>query len=303
MRVPKSPNAQWSSILSFNFSALFIAITFFSPIAVGLTYQEAIGKGNALYCLMSNTADGAEEYMQTFKAGVPVASSWTEYSSLSTWGWSDKANPEASYDQVLDNYIGTTLDLDTDDGIPVTHNQDEIVTVGNVEYPNSGGMYSNVFYVEQGLIVADENFSPQSRAPEFVAKGYPYVKLKQWSDVVFLDWQNQCSTNDGDITNLNYFIRFSIANLDAGSVIGEVTGGATIGGYKTPMKFNAGSDEFNALLGTPNGSGVAWFLINHKAQLGTKTLASISLFRSKDPLGGDPVTNMAFEVIDWSESS
>ncbi|KAJ5638650.1 hypothetical protein N7528_001040 [Penicillium herquei] len=314
MRASKSPMVQWGSMLSFNFSALFIVLALFCPISAGLTYEKAVKNGNALYCLMSNTADGAEEYMKSFKPNVPVESSWTEYSSLSTWGWTDKSNPVASYDQVLDKYIVNELELDTAGGIPVTHNQNEAVKVSNLEYPASGAMYSNVFYVDQGhgLIVADENFSPKSRAPEFEGKDIPYVKLRQWSDVVFLDWQNQCSKTQedksvghGDITNSNYFIRFkfSIVNGDAEEVIGYVTKGQTIGGYNNPMVFNAGEDNFNALLGTPNGGGVAWFLINHKAQLGIKTLASISLFRSKDPLGGDPVVNMAFKVVNWPKSS
>jgi hypothetical protein len=43
----------------------------------------------------------------------------------------------------------------------------------------------------------------------------------------------------------------------------------------------AGEPNFNALLRTPNGSGVAWLLIDHKAQMGIKTIASISLFQVK----------------------
>jgi hypothetical protein len=36
------------------------------------------------------------------------------------------------------------------------------------------------------------------------------------------------------------------------------------GGGKT---FRPGSLEYYALLGSPNGSGIAWFFIQHKAQL------------------------------------
>lgn len=104
------------------------------------------------------------------------------------------------------------------------------------------------------------------------------------------------------VSNSKAVIHFSIANDDSNSMIAEVTGGQKIGGYKNPMVFKAGDSKFNALLGTPNGSSVASLLINHKAQMGLKTISFISLFRSKEPLGGDPVTNMAFEIVDCSPS-
>jgi hypothetical protein len=47
------------------------------------------------------------------------------------------------------------------------------------------------------------------------------------------------------------------------------------GGGKT---FRPGSLEYYALLGSPNGSGIAWFFIQHKAQLGIKTLSDITIF-------------------------
>ena len=149
------------------------------------------------------------------------------------------------------------------------------------------------------MLVADENYGPSASDPKIGEDGQPYVLLRQWSDVAWLNWQHECSVAGTDVSGLKAVIRFSISNTDAEGVIATVTNGATIGGYKNPMTFEAGSDNFNALLGTPNGSGVAWLLINHKAQMGPKTLSSISLFRSKDPLGGAAVTNMAFEVVDY----
>lgn len=163
----------------------------------------------------------------------------------------------------------------------------------------SGGRYANVYYAEEGLIIADENYGPRNNK-KIAQDGQPYVKLAQWSDVVYLNWANQAGS---DVSGLKAVIRFSISNTGAQAIMDTVTGGATIPGYKNPMKFESGTDNYNALLGTPNGSGVAWLLINHKSQLGIKTIKSISLFRSKEPLGGDPVTNMAFEIEDWSDTS
>ncbi|PWY87094.1 hypothetical protein BO94DRAFT_546336 [Aspergillus sclerotioniger CBS 115572] len=275
--------------------------SFSAFVSAELTYEEAKDKGNALSCLMENTQAGAEAYMETYKPGTAVASPYTAYSDLTKWGWQDSDNyPEGNYEGVLDNYLTTQLDMENEGGVPIEQTQTKSpLVVEGITYPPSGGRYANVYYPEEGLIIADENYGPRNNK-KIAEDGQPYVKLQQWSDVVYLNWENQAGS---DVSELKAVIRFSISNLGAQAVMNTVTGGAVIGGYKSPMKFESGSANYNALLGTPNGSGVAWLLINHKAQLGIKTIKSISLFRSKEPLGGDPVTNMAFEIVDWEDTS
>ncbi|KAF7173943.1 hypothetical protein CNMCM5623_006162 [Aspergillus felis] len=309
MATTKGAQLQWNSSLFLRLFAIVSLILSFGTFATGedkvLTFDEAVGKGNALYCLMSNTQERAEAYMQTWKPGASVASPWTDYSSLATWGWVKSAPDryeEGTYAHVLDKYITNSLQMPTSGGVPVKHVQDVAVRVNGIFYPRSGGNYANVYYPSSGLLVADENFGPEKTAPKIGEDGLPYVKLKQWSDVAFLNWQQECSATGASVSNLKAVIRFSISNTDSGNIIAQVTGGETIGGGKKPMVFEAGNSNFNALLGTPNGSGVAWLLINHKAQMGLKTIASISLFRSNDPLGGDPVTNMGFEIVEYSPS-
>ncbi|GFF94221.1 hypothetical protein IFM53868_07470 [Aspergillus udagawae] len=308
MATTRGAQVQCNSSLFLRLFAIVSLILSFGTFVTGdevLTFDKAVRKGNALYCLMSNTQEGAEAYMQTYKPGVSVASPWTDYNSLATWGW-EKTLPggykEGTYENVLDNYITNVLQMSTSGGVPVKHVQGAEVQANGITYPASDGNYANVYYPSSGLLVADENYSPEKTKPEYKKQGTPYVKLKQWSDVVFLNWQQECSAAGTSVSGLKAVIRFSIANTDAGNIIAQVTGGQTIGGYKNPMVFKPGESNYNALLGTPNGSGVAWLLINHKAQMGVKTIASISLFRSKEPLGGDPVTNMAFEIVGHSPS-
>jgi hypothetical protein len=45
------------------------------------------------------------------------------------------------------------------------------------------------------------------------------------------------------------------------------------------ITYPAASDEGRTLLGTPNGSSVAYLLIQHKAALGHKTVDKITVFR------------------------
>ncbi|PYI09412.1 hypothetical protein BO78DRAFT_438028 [Aspergillus sclerotiicarbonarius CBS 121057] len=261
-------------------------------------YNIAKGKGNALYCLMSNTIDGAQDYMDTFKPGVAVSSPWTDYGALETWGWDLwPLYTEGSYEGVLDKYMSEQLDMENEGGRAVEHRQTKDVTVEDIFYPQSGARYADVYYPKQGLIVADEIFGPRSNKA-IGQRRQPYVELSQWSDVAWLNWANLAD----NVKTLSTVIQFSVANPVSEAVIEKIRGDRTIPGYKKPWEFPAGSDDFNALLGTPNGFGAAWLLINHKgtSQLGIKTIKSVSLFRSKDPLGGDPVINMAFEIVDWT---
>ena len=110
----------------------------------------------------------------------------------------------------------------------------------------------------------------------------PLVPLRQWSDVVFLQWKDLFKTSNAkdDITDLRYVFRITISNEDSTALILKAVKnkGAEFG-YWPGTEFEPQSDEFKAILGSPNGAGVAWFLIDHKAQLGMKTVSKITVFR------------------------
>jgi hypothetical protein len=134
---------QWNSRLYLRLLAIVSLILSFGTFVTGnevLTFDEAVQKGNALYCLMSNTQEGADAYMQTYKPEVSVASPWTDYNSLTTWGW-EKTPPsrykEGTYENVLDNYITNVLQMSTSGGVPVKHVQDVVVQVNGIKYPVS----------------------------------------------------------------------------------------------------------------------------------------------------------------------
>jgi hypothetical protein len=140
MAPTKGARVHWNS--SF-FLRLFIIVSLtlsFGAFAAEdevLTFDEAVRKGNALYCLMSNTQEGADAYMQTYKPEVSVASPWIDYSSLATWGWV-KTLPsdykEGTYENVLDNYITNVLQMSTSGGVPVQHVNDVEVQANGIKY-------------------------------------------------------------------------------------------------------------------------------------------------------------------------
>ena len=61
--------------------------------------------------------------------------------------------------------------------------------------------------------------------------------------------------------------------------------------------FDPHSDGFAALLASPNGRGVAWFLAQHKAQLGHKTISNIRVW------GDNGEVFILFVFEDVSESN
>ena len=82
--------------------------------------------------------------------------------------------------------------------------------------------------------------------------------------MVFVEWQSQARARGVDIRGLNYVFRMEMSNEDTIEVIRRILGGfyGPWPGVEVPMTDAAGL----AVLGTPNGRGVAWLLATHKEQ-------------------------------------
>ena len=118
--------------------------------------------------------------------------------------------------------------------------------------------------------------------PQNFDKPYPpLVTLRQWSDVVFLQWQAlfQGSSKQGNINGLHYVSRVQISNSQTTALVDKALkdDGQSVGSWPG-HSFLPNSDGFQALLGSPNGGGVAWLLIYHKHQLGLKSVSKITVF-------------------------
>jgi hypothetical protein len=130
------------------------------------------------------------------------------------------------------------------------------------------------------------------------AEGWPaddYVPLKQWSDVVFLLWQRIAGSN---ARGLQHHIQCPISNEDTRRIMRKAIGeGDSFSDWDSLSPFQEGgrtfrpnSQEYYALLGSPNGFGIAWLLIQHKAQLGVKTVSEITVF------GADSDASLYFKI-------
>jgi hypothetical protein len=122
-----------------------------------------------------------------------------------------------------------------------------------------------------------------------------YADITYWSDVVFIEWQSQAINRGLDIRELNYVFRLEITNEDTIEVIQRILGGTyrPWPGVDVQMTEAAGL----AMLGTPNGRGVAWLLATHKEQFGKRTIESVTVWSDSNPNNLRPSYYAYFVIV------
>ncbi|KAF1993497.1 hypothetical protein P154DRAFT_70474 [Amniculicola lignicola CBS 123094] len=112
------------------------------------------------------------------------------------------------------------------------------------------------------------------------------------SALAYLSWA--AFTGPGGTAHVRFIITWSINNHATMNIIQEINRRQEGRSTKDRLPhwpcvvLNPASDEGKALLGSPNGVGIAYFLVQHKEQLGKMEVARIHLFTSDapDPEGG-----------------
>jgi hypothetical protein len=167
--------------------------------------------------------------------------------------------------------------------ITTEHTQD--VTINSTLYPGTEAEFSSTINIRAGLLPAEYNLDPAYEASRREwDTDVPLPELRHWSDVAYLQWSSlQRDAPD----ELKYVLRSRISERDTLAVIDELI--ATLPdkdrylpwpGISFAMKQ---SDGAKALLGTPNGRGVAWLPAQHRSQLGCKDVAELRMFYRAEP--------------------
>lgn len=119
--------------------------------------------------------------------------------------------------------------------------------------------------------------------------GAAIVPLASWSDATWLQWAHMTASNIEQQRNIEYIMQNSVINRDTQAVVWEVIGGVgQLGDFETRHEFVPEMPEFDAMLGTPNANGVAWFLIQHRAQLGQRSIDKIVIYDEEDWFDSGP---------------
>ncbi|KAK1149032.1 Mitochondrial import inner membrane translocase subunit tim8 [Aspergillus melleus] len=170
------------------------------------------------------------------------------------------------------------------------------------EYDGTPGYYKGVMSVERGFISAEDNVNP---APKPGAAHPPLYKL---SDVYFAEWQRQAGESK-NIKKLRYFLRYHIENEDTLAIISEITNefttleewpGTEFTIYKRVRGQVQGTDEGKALLRTPNGVGVAYFLLTNKKVLGKRIPDTVRIWKTQEGVEEDITwVHMLFHIVEY----
>lgn len=121
----------------------------------------------------------------------------------------------------------------------------------------------------------EENFSPANSYQWRTSAPSERPTLWHLSDMYFLIWHKLFQDAGLPTTAPKWIVRDHVVNSEARKVIDHLDIGEWPGSIYTPDQ-----DEFKALLATPNGSGVAWLLLQHKDIFGVKTVKTIRVYQN-----------------------
>ena len=242
-----------------------------------LAWDQAVRKGNILVALMNGPVDCVEQ------------SQWTNMDDLAANGWTQEVNRATRLKEPFKS-IWSELGIPRRDvkRIEWKHSKSSApIGPEGMIYEPTGAMYENIYCKE--MIIADHNFGPDHRggekSPPMV--GSEIIPLKQWSDVTFIQYQDYCkqhetttSTSEACLRGLRGVMRANVVGAKTREIANEALSqsGRLLRGWDHRATWAIEEESAQAILATPNGLGVAWFLAQHKAQLGHKVVTEVSVF-------------------------
>lgn len=242
-----------------------------------LPWDVAVETGNYLIALINGPASCVEQ------------SEWTDYSDLPEYGWTQTWSQEVDQPQ---SFVGMWSDMQlSTKGIKWTqwkHTRQSVID--QRVYRPTQAQYNNVYSRE--IIIAEASYGPdyQGKFEKPPVTGDEIIPLKQWSDVTFLEYQNYCAglartedtTQQSCMRSLRGILRHRAVNEKTLEIGREALkkSGKPFNAWPGRATWKIHEPEAQALLATPNGRGIAWFLAQHKEQLGRKVVTEVSAFAS-----------------------
>lgn len=172
------------------------------------------------------------------------------------------------------------------------------------------GIFAQVCNPVDGVLVAYNNYSTPYSGLLQEPPVLTVPPLRHWSDIAYLQWLGASSnpevtqsSHPGAKSTLSppsvsdlvpaldirpapikYIFRLTIQNTATCSILNKIM---TKHNYPTynlwPGKtFSVTSEEGKAIVGTPNGAGVAWLLAQHKKELGERRIEKVTVFYAEN---------------------
>ena len=160
-----------------------------------------------------------------------------------------------------------------------------------MSHQTTHGYFSQVSNPLSGVLIADSNLT-RTHAAKFddawEEEAIGLSPLRHWSDVAFLQYLSSFPEPPVRPIPLNYVFRVQIQNAETSLVLNNIISkhGTFTFEFWPGITFGMDTEEGKAILGTPNGCGVAWMLIQHKKAFGEKNIEKVTLFHAakKDDL-------------------
>jgi hypothetical protein len=266
--------------------------------ASAFTYERAVVKGWKLLKMMQ--ADDAAAGLMFDHPRCTASSDMTSTRDAVESGYAFRSRFE--FDETLEPYadlLATLGSHESGDNLELLWWHEFESQPDGKQCPPTGAMFDNVVNDKAGMIMALDNVTPSHKlAKKFADREVcplqrPLPKLRHWSDAAYLQWQSCAATSD-----LRYALRANIHNADTLAVMGHIlrvnANNAIIyspsqcPGRIPRMRprwpgvvFDMTEEKAQVLLGTPNGSGVGWLLVQRKQELGHKVVVKVSMFFSE----------------------
>ncbi|KAF1851022.1 uncharacterized protein K460DRAFT_271378 [Cucurbitaria berberidis CBS 394.84] len=300
----------------------------YSPdiLADQVTWDRFVLKGGALVCAMRNSDKLAGEWLNDVRDPPSAASVWQGdlKPELKKWGWNDVMSNKmlCSFDndgfwELESTFRGLGLNPHPvsegghnecyriehwqpnlkDDNDRMVPPADQTYKVGEKRYRATVGHYGFAMNRIDGAIFGQVLASPAHEAADHWKRKperSELPELRSLSDVLWGFWNRE----NPNIKNIRYYGVNMVMNEDTNKLIARALRNKKKKLSPWPgIAFSTDTDEGKAILGSPVGATIAYFLTQHKAQLGFKVVTKVTIVCDEGE-GPNPDPHLFFHIED-----
>lgn len=144
----------------------------------------------------------------------------------------------------------------------------------------------NAINAEDGVFFANFNHRGGMRDKDgrVIQEPIPYqmstIAWWQGNHIVLMSQNAEIKEENTEFSNIRHFFRVTVINEETEEILKEALGDETEPNDFTPRE-ESPENPCWPFLGSPNGNGIAWFLVDHKKSLKGKTIEKITAWHVK----------------------
>ncbi|KAJ4986345.1 hypothetical protein SVAN01_08162 [Stagonosporopsis vannaccii] len=273
-------------------------------------WTKFTNKGGALMCGLNGDDEKAGQQMGDKRTPPSAASPWTGdlKQELKKWKWTEVS--PSTYSCKMDDYWKIPLAMEALglNSRPLFEGGDNICyrvehwdpgtmkdgqripainqwyNVDGIDYQSTKAHYEFGINTSGGAIYGLFLESPVHAASTLWHSGrrpadpFKLPQLRAFSDILWGYW----ARDNPNMRNVKYFFMLGISNDKTNALIASCLRDAGKELQAWPgVSFETSTDEGHALLGSPNGAAFAYFLMQHKRELGRKTIQRVTVLRAE----------------------